>query len=187
MGEDGLKILKKVSEHTQLPTITECMSIEQLPLIEKYADIIQVGARNMQNFELLKALGKSKLPIMLKRGLSATIDEWLASAEYIMAGGNEKVILCERGIRTFDSTYTRSVLDLSVVPILRTLTHLPIIIDPSHAAGRRDIIIPLCVAAKAIGADGIIVEVHNEPDKALCDGKQSISLEMYDELIQKLR
>jgi 3-deoxy-7-phosphoheptulonate synthase len=186
LGEEALKLLKKASEKYKMPIVTECMEISQIKLIEKYADIIQVGARNMQNFELLKALGKSKLPIMLKRGLSATVDEWLASAEYIMKEGNHKVILCERGIRSFDSKYTRNVLDLSVVPILKKLTHLPIIIDPSHAAGRRDIIIPLCKAAKSVGADGVIVEVNSDCEHALCDGKQSLTLDMFDELVDSL-
>jgi 3-deoxy-7-phosphoheptulonate synthase len=163
------------------------MDARQIPIIEKYADAIQIGARNMQNFSLLKEVGKSKLPILLKRGLSATIDEFLASAEYIMAGGNHNVILCERGIRSFDSKYTRNVLDISAVPVLRQLTHLPIILDPSHAAGRRDIIIPLSKACKAVGADGIIVEVHKEPDKSISDAKQTIDFETFDKLTEELK
>jgi 3-deoxy-7-phosphoheptulonate synthase len=186
IGEEGLKLLKEASDKFKMPVVTECMEISQMPLIEKYAGMIQIGARNMQNFNLLKAVGKSKLPVLLKRGMAATIDEWLASAEYIMKEGNHNIVLCERGIRSFDSKYTRNVLDLGGVAAVQKLTHLPVIVDPSHASGRRDLVIPLSRAAKAVGADGVIVEVHAEPENAKCDGEQSLTLEMFDELIKAL-
>lgn len=185
LGEKGLGFLKKAREKFSLPIVTEAMSIPQLKLVEKYADVIQIGARSSQNFELLKAAGKSKKPVLLKRGLAMTIEELLASAEYIMKEGNRKVILCERGIRTFE-TYTRNTLDLGAVAALKTLTHLPIIVDPSHAAGRRDLIIPLSKAAKAVGADGIIVETHIEPQKALCDAEQQLNKKEFVELMNSL-
>ena len=167
-----------------MPIVTEIMDLSQLPLFEN-VDLIQVGARNMQNFELLKALGKINKPILLKRGLSATIQELLMSAEYIMAGGNENVILCERGIRTFE-TATRNTLDLSAIPVLKEKTHLPIIIDPSHATGIAAMVKPMSLAAVAAGADGLIIEVHNDPPHALCDGQQSITPQMFDELSKQV-
>ncbi len=181
---DGIELLLEAKEKTGLPIITEIMDISQLPLFSE-VDIIQVGARNMQNFELLKALGKQDKPILLKRGLSATISELLMSAEYIMAGGNEKVILCERGIRTFE-TATRNTLDLSAIPILKEKTHLPIIIDPSHATGIAAMVKPMSLAAVAAGADGLIIEVHNDPPHAMCDGQQSITPASFDKLSKQI-
>ncbi len=181
---DGIDLLMEAKEKTGLPIITEIMDLSQLPLFDN-VDIIQVGARNMQNFELLKALGKTDKPILLKRGLSATISELLMSAEYIMAGGNEKVILCERGIRTFE-TATRNTLDLSAIPVLKEKTHLPIIIDPSHATGIAAMVKPMSLAAVAAGADGLIIEVHNDPRHALCDGAQSITPDSFDALAKQI-
>ena len=171
---EGIELLVKAKKETGLPIVTEIMNAEHLPLFED-VDIIQVGARNMQNFELLKELGRTRKPILLKRGLSATIKEWLMSAEYIMAGGNENIILCERGIRSYDSQYTRNVLDLAAVPVLRELTHLPVIVDPSHATGASKLVRPMAMAAAACGAHGLMIEVHNDPKKALCDGPQSLT------------
>lgn len=185
MGADGLDLLRKAREKTGLPIISEVMSVSQLDLFED-VDIIQVGARNMQNFELLKALGRQKRPIMLKRGLSSTIEELLMSAEYIMASGNEQVILCERGIRTFE-TKTRNTLDISAIPILKKLSHLPVFIDPSHASGLPWLVEPLSMAAVAAGADGLIIEVHNNPCKALCDGAQSLTPKMYASVVKSIR
>ena len=165
--------------------VTEIMSAEHLPLFED-VDVIQVGARNMQNFELLKELGKIRKPILLKRGLANTLDELLMSAEYIMAGGNENVILCERGIRTFE-TSTRNTLDISAIPMLKQKTHLPVIVDPSHASGIRFMVEPLALAAIAAGADGLMIEVHNDPEKALCDGAQSLTPQMFDTLMKKIQ
>ena len=162
------------------------MSPYDIEVFERDVDVIQVGARNMQNFDLLNELGRTRKPILLKRGLSATIEEWLMSAEYIMAGGNENVILCERGIRTFE-TYTRNTLDLSAIPAVKKLSHLPVIVDPSHATGKRFMISPLAKAAVAVGADGLIIEVHNNPEKALCDGPQSIRPNDYETLVQELK
>lgn len=184
LHEQGLDLLLEAKKATGLPVVTEIMSTEHLPLFEN-VDVIQVGARNMQNFELLKELGKLNKPILLKRGLANTIDELLMSAEYIMAGGNEQVILCERGIRTFE-TATRNTLDISAIPILKQKSHLPVIIDPSHAAGIRALVEPLSLAAIAAGADGLIIEVHNNPEKALCDGAQSLTPQAFDELIRKI-
>ncbi len=184
MKDEGLKLLSEAKRKTGLPIVTEIMSIEHLPLFED-VDIIQVGARNMQNFELLKQLGKLHKPILLKRGLASTIEELLMSAEYIMAEGNEQVILCERGIRTYE-TITRNTLDISAVPVLKRLTHLPVIVDPSHASGLNWLIEPLAVAAAAIGADGLIIEVHNDPSHALCDGAQSITPAQFDALAKKV-
>ncbi|KPU44784.1 phospho-2-dehydro-3-deoxyheptonate aldolase [Oxobacter pfennigii] len=186
MGVDGLKLLKIASVETGLPVVTEVMSIEQIDYVMEYGDIIQVGARNMQNYELLKELGKVDKPVLLKRGLSATIEELILSAEYIMAGGNSDVILCERGIRTFE-TYTRNTLDLSAVAVLKRITHLPVIVDPSHACGKRWMVDPLARAAVAVGADGLIIEVHNNPEKALCDGEQSLRPEEFDTLVGALK
>lgn len=181
---EGIELLQKAKEATGMPIVTEIMSAAHLPFFE-HVDVIQVGARNMQNFELLKELGTLKKPVLLKRGLSATYEEWLMSAEYIMAGGNENVILCERGIRTFE-TYTRNTLDVAAIPVLKTLSHLPIIIDPSHSAGRSALVEPLSCAAVAAGADGLIIEVHNDPPHALCDGPQSIRPEVFDRLTRKM-
>ncbi len=180
LGAEGLELLKIAKKETGLPIVTELMAINQIPLFDD-VDIIQIGARNMQNFDLLKEVGKLNKPILLKRGLSATVKEFLMSAEYIMASGNERVILCERGIRTFDS-YTRNCLDLSIVPFLKKETHLPVIIDPSHACGIRSLVPPLAKAAVAVGADGLIIEVHNNPERALCDGEQSLTPAQFADL-----
>lgn len=182
---EGLKILRKIGDETGLKIVTEIPSADLLPVFEQYVDVIQVGARNMQNFHLLKALGKSTKPILLKRGLSATIEEWLMSAEYIMAGGNEKVILCERGIRTFEK-YTRNTLDISAVLAIKELSHLPVIIDPSHAAGRWNMIEKLSLASLAVGAHGLIVEVHQDPEHAMSDGAQSLKLKKFDAMMDQL-
>ena len=186
MAEDGLKLLAKAREHTGLAVITEVMSDRQVPLVAEYADILQIGARNMQNFSLLKELGKCGRPILLKRGLSSTIKELLMSAEYIVAHGNPDVMLCERGIRTFE-TITRNTCDIVAVPALKELTHLPVILDPSHATGKRSLVPPLCKAAVAIGADGIIVESHPCPEKAVSDGAQSLSLTSFAEMMKELQ
>ena len=183
---EGLELLKIAKQETGLPIVTELMSTAYLDRFVEDVDVIQIGARNMQNFNLLKEVGKTKTPVLLKRGMSSTIEEWLMSAEYIMAGGNENVILCERGIRTFE-TATRNTLDLSAVPVIKEKSHLPIIIDPSHATGKRDLVEPLAKAAIAVGADGLMIEVHNNPAKALCDGKQSIKPETFDEIMKKLQ
>ena len=183
---EGLELLKIAKQETGLPIVTELMSTAYLDKFVEDVDVIQIGARNMQNFDLLKEVGKTKTPILLKRGMSSTIEEWLMSAEYIMAGGNENVILCERGIRTFE-TATRNTLDLSAVPVIKEKSHLPIIIDPSHATGKRDLVEPLAKAAIAVGADGLMIEVHNNPAKALCDGKQSIKPETFDEIMKKIK
>ncbi len=183
---EGLELLKNARCETGLPIVTEIMSPALVETFDNDVDIIQVGARNMQNFDLLKELGKTSKPILLKRGLSSTIEEWLMSAEYIMAGGNPNVILCERGIRTFE-TYTRNTLDLSAIPAVKKLSHLPVVVDPSHSAGMSWMVEPLSLAAMAVGADGIIVEVHNDPKSALCDGAQSLDLEQYDSLMNKLK
>lgn len=184
MKAQGLELLREAKKETGLPIVTEIMSIEHLPLFED-VDVIQVGARNMQNFELLKQLGKLHKPILLKRGLANTIEELLMSAEYIMAEGNEQVILCERGIRTYE-TITRNTLDISAVPVLKRLSHLPVVVDPSHASGLNWLIEPLAVAAAAIGADGLIIEVHNDPSHALCDGAQSITPAQFEKLARKV-
>lgn len=181
---EGLELLLKAKEETGLPIVTEIMSESDIDLF-KDVDIIQVGARNMQNFTLLKKLGKLDKPILLKRGLCATIEEWLMSAEYIMAEGNEKVILCERGIRTYEK-YTRNTLDLSAIPIVKSLSHLPVVVDPSHATGMNWLVGPLAMAAVACGADGLIIEVHNDPPHALCDGAQSLTPEEFDSVVKKV-
>ena len=183
LHEQGLELLLDAKRASGLPVVTEIMSTEHLPLFED-VDVIQVGARNMQNFELLKELGKLNKPILLKRGLANTLDELLMSAEYIL-GGNENVILCERGIRTFE-TSTRNTLDISAIPVLKQKTHLPVIVDPSHASGIRSLVEPLSLAAIAAGADGLIIEVHNNPEKALCDGAQSLTPQMFDDLMRKI-
>lgn len=185
MGEEGLKLLKKAKEATGLPIVTEIMDETNFDIVEKYADILQIGARNMQNFSLLKRAGKSHKPILLKRGLCATLEEFLMSAEYIMSQGNHNVILCERGIRTFE-TYTRNTLDLSAVPALRELSHLPIMIDPSHATGRWSMIEPLSKASIACGAHGLMIEVHNEPEIAVSDGAQSLKPEKFEKLMRAI-
>ena len=185
LREEGLQLLLEAKKHSGMPIVTEIMDKSHLPLFDD-VDIIQVGARNMQNFELLKALGKVNKPILLKRGLSSTLDELIMSAEYIMAGGNENIIFCERGIRTFE-TATRNTLDLSAIPILKQRTHLPVIVDPSHAAGLRSLVAPLSMAAIAVGADGLIIEVHNDPAHALCDGAQSLTPDSFDETMQKVK
>lgn len=184
LGSTGIDLLKIAREETGLPIVSEIMEISQLPLF-KDVDIIQVGARNMQNFDLLKVLGHQEKPVMIKRGLSATYEEWLMSAEYVMAGGNENVILCERGIRTFE-THTRNTLDMAAIPVIKKLSHLPIIIDPSHATGKSWLVDPLATGAVATGADGLIIEVHNNPAKALCDGPQSLRPEDFNTLAKKL-
>ncbi|MDU2265975.1 3-deoxy-7-phosphoheptulonate synthase [Clostridium celatum] len=183
---EGLKLLKAAKEATGLSIVTEIMSTDYIDEFVRDVDVIQVGARNMQNFDLLKQLGKTNKPILLKRGLSATIEEWLMSAEYIMAGGNENVILCERGIRTYEG-YTRNTLDLSAIPVIKKLSHLPIIVDPSHAAGYWYLVEPLAKAAIAAGADGLMIEVHNNPQCALSDGQQSVKPELFDEIMKKVK
>ena len=179
---EGIEFLLEAKAETGLPIVTEIMNPVHLPLFEK-VDVIQVGARNMQNFELLKELGKTQKPILLKRGLANTVKEFLMSAEYIMAGGNENVILCERGIRSFDATYTRNTLDLSAVPVLRELSHLPVIVDPSHATGFSRLVKPMALAAAACGANGLMIEVHNDPKNALCDGAQSLTPEQFKDVV----
>ena len=180
---EGIRLLLEAKRETGLPIVTEIMDISQLPLFEE-VDVLQVGARNMQNFELLKELGKTKKPVLLKRGMSSTLQELVMSAEYIMAGGNENVILCERGIRTFE-TSTRNTLDLCAIPVLKSMTHLPVVIDPSHATGYAKYVKPMSLAAAAAGADGLIIEVHNAPQHALCDGQQSITPEAFASLAEK--
>lgn len=185
LGEEGLKYLRLVADKYNMFVVSEVMDISQIPMLLKYVDVFQVGARNMQNFILLRELGYINKPILLKRGLSATIDELLMSAEYIMSGGNRSIILCERGIRTFE-TATRNTLDISAIPVIKKLSHLPVIIDPSHATGLRDKVAPMSRAAVAAGADGIIVEVHSCPDEALCDGAQSLYPEQFNKLFDEL-
>jgi 3-deoxy-7-phosphoheptulonate synthase len=185
LGEDGLKILARVREETGLPVVTEVMDDPTFDLVEEYADVIQIGTRNMQNFSLLRRAGRARKPIFLKRGMAATIDEWLMAAEYILEGGNSQVILCERGVRTF-AHHSRNTLDLSAVPVIRKESHLPIVIDPSHAAGRRDQVIPLSRAAAAVGAQGVMVEVHHAPQEALSDGAQSLYPEQFRDLCRQV-
>ena len=185
LGEEGIRLLLEAKKATGLPIVTELMDIRNLDLFEE-VDVIQVGARNTQNFDMLKELGKTNKPILLKRGLAGTIKELLMSAEYIMANGNENVILCERGIRTYESTYTRNTLDLSVVPVLKGLTHLPVVVDPSHATGHAYLVEPMAMAAAAAGADGIMIEVHNDPPHALCDGAQSLTPEQFAQTARKI-
>lgn len=186
LGEKGLKLLRKAADKNKLVVISELMEPKHVHLLEEYADIIQIGARNMQNFPLLKAVGKSKTPVMLKRGLAATVEDLLMSAEYILANGNSNVILCERGIRTFE-TYTRNTFDISAIPVIHKRSHLPIIADPSHATGIRDKVLPMARAAVAAGADGIMVEVHNHPEKALSDGPQALLPDQFSELMKQLK
>ncbi len=186
LGEEGLKILAAAREETGLPVVTEAVDIEGLELVERYADVIQIGARNMQNFSLLRRAGRAKKPVILKRGMSATLEELLMSAEYILSEGNYDVILCERGVRTF-SDFSRNTLDLAVVPAVKKISHLPILVDPSHGTGRRDKVAPLSRAAIAVGADGLMVEVHHDPDRALSDGPQSITPAMFEALVGDLQ
>lgn len=186
LEEEGLKMLAEAREATGLMIVTEVMDSRSLPLVAEYADILQIGARNMQNFFLLKEVAKTDKPILLKRGTSATIEEWLMAAEYIMAGGNHQVILCERGIRSYD-TYVRNILDLTAVPVLKHLSHLPVIVDPSHAIGKWRFIQPMARAAIAAGADGLLVEVHPNPSEALCDGPQSLTPENFSSLMNEIR
>ena len=186
MGVDGLKLLQAAGQKFGMATVSEVMEISQIEKMLEYVDILQIGARNMQNFNLLSAVGQTRKPVLLKRGMAATIQEWLLACEYIMSGGNYQVILCERGIRTFD-TYLRNTLDLAAIPVVQKLSHLPIIVDPSHATGRRDKVMPMARAAVAAGADGVLIEVHNEPEKALCDGPQSLYPEQFVELMDELR
>ena len=185
MGESGLDLLLEAKAATGLPIVSEIMAPRYAELFEEKVDLVQIGARNMQNFDLLKEVGKLSKPVLLKRGLANTYEEWIMSAEYIMAAGNENVILCERGVRTFE-TYTRNTLDLSAIPAIRQMSHLPIIVDPSHAAGMYWMVEPLALAATAIGADGLIVEVHNDPAHAKCDGQQSLTPEKFDTLMKKV-
>jgi len=186
MEKEGLEILKKVKEETGLPTVTEVMDFETFDIVEEYADVLQIGTRNMQNFSLLKRAGQSKKPILLKRGMASTIQEWLMAAEYILEGGNCNVILCERGVRTFVN-HSRNTLDISAIPVVRKESHLPIIVDPSHAAGVRDQVFPLSLAAAAVKAHGLMIEVHYKPDEALCDGAQSLYPHQFDELCIKVK
>ena len=186
LGEEGLKLIRKAADKYNLAVTSEVMEISQIPLFLKYVDILQVGARNMQNFNLLRELSKIKKPVILKRGLSATINEWLMAAEYILSGGNREVILCERGIRTFEVA-TRNTLDLCAIPVVKKLSHLPIIVDPSHGTGLRDKVVPMSLASLAAGCDGLIIEVHNKPECALCDGAQSLYPEQFRELYKKLK
>jgi 3-deoxy-7-phosphoheptulonate synthase len=186
MGREGLAILKKAREKTGIGIVTELMDSENADAVEDAADIIQIGTRNMQNFSLLRRVSKSLRPVLLKRGMSATLEEWLMAAEYVMAGGNYNVILCERGVRTF-SDHSRNTLDLSVIPPVKKLSHLPILVDPSHGTGKRDYVPPMALASLAAGADGLLIEVHPEPDKALSDGAQSLSLAAFEQLVQSIK
>jgi 3-deoxy-7-phosphoheptulonate synthase len=186
LGEEGLKILAEVREQFGLGIVTEAVDSESLDLVERYADVIQIGARNMQNFSLLKRAGRLRKPVLLKRGMSATLDEFLMAGEYVMAEGNYNVILCERGVRTF-SDFTRNTLDLSIIPAVKRRSHLPILVDPSHGTGRRHKVLPLSRAAVAVGADGLLIEVHHEPDRALSDGMQSILPEEFEQLMDEVR
>jgi 3-deoxy-7-phosphoheptulonate synthase len=186
MGEQGLKLIRKAADHNGLLVISEVMNQTQIPLVCEYVDILQIGARNMQNYDLLKEVGKIRKPVLLKRGIAATIEELLLSAEYILSGGNYDVILCERGIRTFE-TYTRNTMDISAIPVVKKLSHLPMMADPSHGTGRRDKVLPMARASVAAGADGILVEVHPDPDRALSDGAQSLYPQQFEELMGQLR
>jgi 3-deoxy-7-phosphoheptulonate synthase len=186
LGEDGLKILEEIRETYGLKIVTEALDEAGVDLVERYADVIQIGARSMQNFTLLRRVGKSRLPVLLKRGLSATLDEWLLAAEYIMSEGNYQIVMCERGIRTF-AQHTRNTLDLSAVPAVRRISHLPVIVDPSHGTGKNYMVTPLARAGVAVGADGLIIEVHDQPDHALCDGAQALTLAQYEQLVSEVR
>jgi 3-deoxy-7-phosphoheptulonate synthase len=186
LGEDGLRMLRDAADAHNLKLVSEVMDPSQIEVVDRYADIFQIGARNMQNFALLRELGRARKPVLLKRGISATIEEWLLSAEYVLGGGNMEVILCERGIRTFE-TYTRNTLDISAIPIVKKLSHLPVFVDPSHGTGRRDKVAPMARAAVAAGADGLIIEVHIDPDRALSDGAQTMFPSQFDRLMAELR
>jgi 3-deoxy-7-phosphoheptulonate synthase len=186
LGEEGLKLLRRAADAHGLAVVSEVMDTQQVGLVARYADILQVGARNMQNFPLLKEVGHADKPVLLKRGLAATIEEWLMSAEHILSQGNSQVILCERGIRTFE-TYTRNTLDLTAVPVVKELSHLPVIVDPSHGTGIRDKVAPMARAAVAAGADGLLIEVHHDPDRALSDGAQSLRTAQFAELVGQIR
>jgi 3-deoxy-7-phosphoheptulonate synthase len=186
MGEEGLRLLRNAADRRSLLVISEVMDSSQIPLLAAYSDILQIGARNMQNFNLLRDLSKLRKPVLLKRGIAATIEELLLSAEYILSGGNYEVILCERGIRTFE-TYTRNTMDISAIPVLQKLSHLPVVADPSHGTGRRDLVPPMARASVAAGADGLLMEVHHDPDHALSDGAQSLYPTQYSELMNQLR
>src|SRR6266498_120025 len=186
LGEEGLKILEEIRETYGLKIVTEALDEAGVDLVERYADVIQIGARSMQNFTLLRRAGKSRLPVLLKRGLSATLDEWLLAAEYIMSEGNYQIVLCERGIRTF-AQHTRNTLDLSAIPAVRRISHLPVIVDPSHGTGKNYMVTPLARAGVAVGADGLIVEVHDQPEHALSDGAQALTLEQYEQLVSEVR
>jgi 3-deoxy-7-phosphoheptulonate synthase len=186
LGEEGMKILAEVRENYGLKIVTEALDESGVDLVEEYGDMIQIGARNMQNFSLLKRAGRSHLPILLKRGLAATLDEWLLAAEYIMSEGNYNVVLCERGIRTF-AQHTRNTLDLAAIPAVRRISHLPVIVDPSHGTGKNFMVNPLARAGVAVGADGLIIEVHDQPERALCDGAQALTFEQYSELVTECR
>ncbi|MEP6637655.1 MAG: 3-deoxy-7-phosphoheptulonate synthase [Acidobacteriota bacterium] len=186
LGEAGLKILEEIRETYGLKIVTEAMDEAGVDLVERYADVIQIGARSMQNFTLLRRVGKSRLPVLLKRGLSATLDEWLLAAEYIMSEGNYQIVLCERGIRTF-AQHTRNTLDLSAIPAVRRISHLPVIVDPSHGTGKNYMVTPLARAGVAVGADGLIIEVHAQPEHALCDGAQALTIGQYEQLVSEVR
>ena len=186
LGEEGLKILADIREAYGLKIVTEALDEAGVDLVERYGDMIQIGARNMQNFSLLRRAGKAKLPVLLKRGLSATLDEWLLAAEYVMAEGNYQIVLCERGIRTF-AQHTRNTMDLAAIPAVRRISHLPVIIDPSHGTGKNFMVTPLARAGVAVGADGLIVEVHDQPEHALSDGAQALTLEQYDQMVSEVR
>lgn len=186
LGVEGLKLLQKAKEITGLPIVTEVMEVNEVEIVAEYADVLQIGTRNMQNYRLLKAVGKINKPVLLKRGMAATLQEFLMSAEYILSEGNHNVILCERGIRTFVD-YTRNTLDLNIIPAVKKLSHLPIVVDPSHGTGRRDFVIPMSLAAIAAGADGIIIEMHPEPNKSISDADQTISPAQFEELMKKIK
>jgi 3-deoxy-7-phosphoheptulonate synthase len=186
LGPEGLEILSRARQETGLPIVTEIMDTRHIAMVSEYADMFQIGSRNMQNFTLLKEVGKADKPVLLKRGMNATLEEWINCAEYILSEGNPHVVLCERGIRTFE-TYTRNTLDLSIIPAVKEITHLPVIVDPSHATGRASLVERMCLAAVAAGSDGIMIEVHPDPKEALCDREQLLTLSEFDGLAQKIR
>lgn len=186
LGPEGLKILSLARQETGLPIVTEIMDTRHIAMVSEYADMFQIGSRNMQNFTLLKEVGKTDKPVLLKRGMNATLEEWINCAEYILSEGNPHVVLCERGIRTFE-TYTRNTLDLSIIPAVKEIAHLPVIVDPSHATGRASLVERMCLAAVAAGSDGIMIEVHPNPDKALCDNEQLLTLDVFEGLVQKIQ
>jgi 3-deoxy-7-phosphoheptulonate synthase len=186
LGEEGLKLMRRVADQHGLLVISEIMDKSQISLMDRYVDIFQVGARNMQNYPLLRELGQVERPVLVKRGIAATVDEWLMSAEYVISGGNDRVIVCERGVRAYE-TYTRNTLDLNAVAVAKSISHLPVIVDPSHAAGVRDKVVPLARAAIATGADGLLVEVHHDPERAICDGPQSLFPQQFEALAAQIR